>query len=397
MIRYCILISIGLLLSSLLGCEQDQTYVNNIYKYIPPNYKQVNIELAADTLHFPLGENSYNQVESVNIFSQGEAEYLSFFDERSASINVYEFASRKKVKEISLKQLLKGQRLFRTSVYLKNLDSIFIANNTSLYLFDSSGRMNNDIEYLSSSRYIKPSLDNTVPVVIAGSKLYTSVRRSLDESSKKELKKWKILYEFDLKGDTAYLHYNLPELYRENYYGYHYMYSGYCFNHNNRFVFSFGADTSIYETDLKGYNISYTGKSQYQVNDFKPLTKSTVKGDESHKRFMTSGSYGPIYFDAYNQRYLRVYKQAISESDYESKNRIPKQSLLIFDSDFKIIGENVIDANVNLYEMLFTNDGKMYARINRKDEYALHFIQLTYRDGQMGQMPITLNKSYLTK
>ncbi len=73
------------------------------------------------------------------------------------------------------------------------------------------------------------------------------------------------------------------------------------------------------------FNVSYTGKSQYQANPIKPLSKKILEDDIDSRYFKIQGSYGPIYFDSNNRRYLRVFNHEMSESDYDAKQELKKE------------------------------------------------------------------------
>lgn len=368
------------LLFCLTSCGGEDTVTKSFYRYLKPAYGEMQIVSTTDTLHFPLSDSSYNDIESLNVFEDNDTEFISFFDRRSAALLIYRSAGGNVVKRIPLKKFLKKGSLKKNSIYVRNYDSILITNKNNLYLFDSSGHLKNSAAFIETPANAYALLDNTSPPVIVGTKLYTGVRQSVFNEQLKVYRKWKVIYEFQLEDDSAELKYNLPEMYHTHLYGFQYLSNSFCYNHHNRFVLSFGADTNIYETDLNDYNITYYGKTLQQHMPAK--WKSNKEGkDEEYKNYLTGEAYGAIYFDPFMRRYLRVAKKSINEEEYVSKNWSREQSLIIFDENFRIIGESAIEKSISLSTLLFTKDKKMYARINRKDEYGIHFIRLEYKDG----------------
>ena len=113
--------------------------------------------------------------------------------------------------------------------------------------------------------------------------------------------------------------------------------------------------------------------------------------DKGFENYLLRDSYGPIYFDPYAKRYLRVARSSISKADVDAKIRIKKQHLIIFDDQFKIIGESPVNDSMYLHMVFFTKEGNIYARTNAKDEYALHFVRLVYNDKKDNPVELTRN------
>lgn len=374
-----------------IGCTSEPTYPETVNHYDEPIYDLVAINETPDTLHFPLDSSTYNRITSINTFVQDGIEYLSAYDRRSEFIVIYELDSQRLVKKISLRKFFEKDRRYQTSVFVANFDSIIIANNLHFHLFDSAGNLKKSIAFVENMRYVKSSFDNTSVPVIAGSKLYTGVRRHVKENSLNELRKWKLMYEYDLNENKASLKYPLPKIYQMNYYGRHYLFTSYCYN-NGRFVFSFAADTNVYVTDLDGYHAAYSGKSQFQQTPIQPLTKKILKDDLGFKFTETQGSYDAIYFDPYHKRYLRIFNQKVNEADFESKKGIQQHSIIIFDEQLKIIGESKLPLGISCRQIFFTHGGKILARVNSKDEQAIHFVQLKYNEPIHSDILLTKNQ-----
>lgn len=361
------------------NCNTGNQPVPDTYTYIQPQYGLVGLNTIADTISFALDEHTYKDIKSFNVFREKNTEYIAFYDRRSESINVYDYSSRQLANRFTLKKFIPGQ-LYKTSVFLKNFNNIFIANKTSLYLFDSTGTKKKSIHFLDEPAYAWPVFENCNPPVINDTSLFAIVRPNVKYKSLGALKEWKVLYEFNLQTGKAILHYSLPGLYRKGLYGYYFLDYNFCYNNNGYFVFSFPADTVIYETNLTNYHKSYFARSKNQQSDIKPVNKEALEKDEGLKAYSTRDSYGTVFFDPYRKYYLRLAKQRVSEEEFVTKSRKRKQTVLIFDEHFKIIGESEISNEIIFDSLFFTSDGNIYARINAKDEYALHFVQLQYEE-----------------
>lgn len=365
-------------------CCSNERYEGNellpTYRFLIPDYSQQGIHTTVDSMHFTLDPDTYNAIRSFNVFSQEGIQYISFYDERSQTINIYDFGKQSLVKRLSLKEAFQGSRLYKTTVYCQNFDSIFVNNKFSIYLLDTTSLIRDSISFKTDPEFAWANFENTAPLIINDGTIYAAVRPYVDEKSLKAMRQWKVLYKFDFDRNTANLYYHLPVFLQQDFYGHRFMDHSHCINNHGNFVLSFPADTLLYETNLRDLHFSYSAKSMYQKDHISPVTKQALLNDEGGKGYMLRDSYEAIYFDNHLNRYLRLARFKVSESDYQSGNRKRKQSLIILDENLKIIGESLIDSSISLKELFFSNDGSIFARVSYQDEYAIHFVKLKYAD-----------------
>lgn len=381
--KYCTFFKAAIVLLYFLcvRCGEGPRGKKSVYSYIAPDYKQVQIKIAPDSIRFPLTEETYNMIKAFNVFNYDKTDYISFYDNRSESINIYSFGTQKLISKLLLKNLLPDQKLYNTTVFVKNFDSIYISNELSLCLLDSSGLVRNKFAFTKKPYIVRGIFDNTTLPVFRGDTMYVKARSYLDATSLKDLREWKALYSFNLKSNKTKLHYHLPEVYQNSIFGSRFFDYNYCYNDRGNFVFSFPADPNIYETDLSQNFKSYYGKSQFQKEEIEIARKTDLLNSESKNRsYLLKDSYGAIFFDPFRKRYLRVAKQKLSDSDYLAKKRKKRQWLTVFDERFKIIGESLIDEGVNLDALFFAANGNIYARVDMRDDNAIHFVKLAYSD-----------------
>jgi hypothetical protein len=365
-----------------IGCQQKKSTVENIYSHIDPEYNFVQLQETSDSLHIFLDDSTFSSIKSFNIFYKDGNDYFSFHDGHSQTVNIFDLLSGALLKKIRLKEVLKNPRFLKTAVFCKNFDSILVSNLASFYIIDTSGTIKDSIVVPVKSDYNLAVFGNQNPPVIKNGLLYTGARASLGHSSFKALRNWRILYEFDLVKKRTALRYPLPEFYQENIYGENFLKYNYCYNDKGNFVFSFWADTLIYETNLIDCYKSYFAKSRFQSDLIQPPSKKDLENNGDSKDYTLKDSYGAIYFDPYAKRYLRVAKSRVTPADYEAKRRTKRQRVIIFDQHFKIIGESPISERVSLDQLFFTKNGDIYARTKIKDEYSIHFVRLAYAKGQ---------------
>lgn len=363
------------------GCIQSPDLPTSSYKHIPAEYGQVAIVATTDSIHFTLPEDTYYKFRVFNLFTSNGHQYISFYDHRSGFLNIYDLLSNQQASKINLKGYFSKSVSYKLTPYIKNFDSIFVVCQNGLYLIDSAGKKINKYRFRLSPANAWPKFDNTCPPLLKDNHLYTAVSAYVDESSLHAIKKWKVMYDFDLSKKQATLLYSYPERYAQKLYGSLFLNQSHCVNEKGNFVLSFPADTSIYETDLKEIHRAYYAKSQYQSRDIPPVSAEALKKSSLlQKDFMTRNFYSSIFYDPYMQRYLRIAYAALTESEYDAKKRVRKTSIIIFDKNFKIIGESDISPTISLKTLFFTPDGGIYARTNLGNEYALDFIRLSYTE-----------------
>lgn len=370
-----------------VSCKGRSETVEPEWEPLKPDYSCIRL-VAKDTLHFHLEQDTYNKIKSFNYFiSKNGTAHIAFYDRLSESVSIYDFATRKLIKKMSLEKIIKARRFYKTSVYVKNYDSMFITNLDKLYLLDSAGR----IKFVNTFNSIESMAfyENPLPVIIKGNKTLMGVRPFVKEKSISAVREWRIIAAFDLEKDECDLHYSLPVVYRKGLYGRRFLEYSYCYNDRNNFVFSFPADSNIYETNLTDYHIAYSGRSKFQSGAIEPVSRKALENDEGGKEYTLRDSYGPIYFDPYMKRYLRIAKQKVSREAYAAKTGSRKTSIIVFDRHLKIIGEFICNNDFMPDTIFFTAEGSIYARINPKDESALHFVQLAWIGEPDEPMPIT--------
>lgn len=362
-----------------VSCQENNGHLANRSVYAKPRYSDIKLAVQSDTLHFPLPANAYNKIQTFNYFTKDGTAYMSFYDRRSESVSIYRMDNSQLVKQIFLKKIFAGKRFFKTTVYTKSFDSLLVTNVGDLYLLNSDGVIKKQIPFVQeneSMAYFDPS----VPVVVKKDGVFMGIRPYVKETSLRAIRNWKIMYDFDLNNKTAALHYQLPALYKESFYGKRFMEYSFCYNTKGRFIFSFPADTNIYETDLLTYNIAHNAKSKFQNGLIEPVSKESLEKDEGSKEYTLRDSYGTIYFDPHTKRYLRVAKQKAEKAALEAGNGKRKYSIIVLSEHFRVIGEYEFNDEFSLNTIFFTDDGRIYARVNAQDETALHFVRLAWEN-----------------
>ncbi len=365
---------------------QTNSLKNPEYIYYPPDYKEIDLYITPDTLRFNLSETSTTAITSVNYFIDKDKDYLSTYDKVTKQINLYTFPGGFLLKTIQLKQWLRGTNLDKASIYVQNFDSILVCSRERIVLFDSTSRIKKDILIPREKPLRIPDMENETPPLLKNNTLFTNISPSVIETSIPAHRRWKLLFGFDLKTDEKKLYYHLPQIYQENLYGYAFLRYSYCINDKGNFVFSFPADPNVYETDLGDYNRSYFAKSKSQTGDISPIDEETIQKGFSFREYSLRDSYGAIFFDPFNKRYMRLAKQKMNDSTFIAKQRVRTRSVLLLNNELKIIGEGNLPDSIAFNSIFFTKEGNMYAKLSGVKEPFITYVRLEYRNRISGEL-----------
>ena len=374
----CLSICVIILFSS-VGCEKKKVLAKAVYKHVDRIDRGIKLVEHSDTLHFPLPPHTSNRISSFNCFKKDTINYIFFYDRGTKTMNIYDFHSGKLIKQTPLRSWIKSDNLDKATAYVRNFDSIYVATQNSFFLLDSSGTIKSKIR-LTGKLDQPASINNISPLVFVKNEIYVGMERTADEQSIRAQQEYEVLYGLDTENEIKKRYYSLPDIYQKSLYGYSFLNYGYCLNDKGNFVFSFAADTNIYETNLSDYHMAYSCKSKFQSGDITPITKEDLKKTNSYKIYSLKDSYGAIFFDPYKKRYLRQAKQKMSEADYKSHEVRKKRSIIFMDKDFQIIGESEKPESFSFESIIFMDNGEIYGRANGMDMHALHFVRLSYEE-----------------
>lgn len=280
-----------------------------------------------------------------------------------------------------IKKLIRSRDIRKSAVYYYSQDSIFIIGEKKIFLLDSSGIVKDSIIYEDNKLRTAARFETDRPVFLKNNMLFVGSRISHSQSKTLDgIKATRILYEFDLHNKTVNQRYELPKIYSKELYGGDFIDYSYCVDGKGNTVFSFPADSNVYQTDLETTINEHYGQSEIRNFRITPVPATELTRSMSgFKSYLMRNSYGPIYYDPKNKRYIRTVKLKISEEEFNANVRQKKQRITIFDENFKIIGESDIDNGISLGSVFITTDGKIYGRVKREDEYAVHFVRMEYQ------------------
>ncbi|UPK68072.1 DUF4221 family protein [Chitinophaga filiformis] len=364
------------------SCNEGTDHMVTDYHYSKPEYHNIRLEVTGDVLKLPLDSLTKPNFSSYSVFQQKGTLFLAFIDKLTNRINIYDVNRRALVSQISTRNIKENKsRLAKITVFVKSFDSIYLNTLLDVYMIDSTGRVKQRIKLPSKPYAALSDFNGFSPPVFKSDSMFFAAYPYLDMRKQKELRKWKRMFILDWTRKKAELAYSLPPFFKENVYARRYLTTYYCYNNDSsRFVFSLPADSNLYVTKLDDRQTAYFGGSQYITEAIPPFTKEEYSNSDKQSlgRYFRD-SYGPVYFDSYSNRYLRVAEQKLTKDKYDQKIFNKKSSLVILDKDFKIIGETEVPDSLNLYTLFTTNDG-IYAKIETSvNEDTIYFSKLVYK------------------
>lgn len=354
------------------SCTMNQKKLPKTSKYITPTYTSLHIVSTSDTIRFKLHESMYNDIKAFNTFCVGGKEYITFHDKRSNTLNTYDLLERSLVKRTDLKKNFDPKSLAKSSALMLSRDSIILYNYEAIYLLNSNADIIQTINISKLPFKLSPKINMKCMPFIKDNILYFGLQSTETLTHKKsERKNLPLVCAINMLNNKTTFYYQYPDIYKLKNWGYYFSNYSYCINEKKNLVFSFPADSSIYETNLETFNIEYTGRSNLDKGITGKGTPNFSSITNDFNSFSQQQSYGQIYFNAAGGYYLRIFRDIDAGPDSKRK-----KSIVILDKNLKVIGESTIEDQTYLNSAFINSRGDLYTRIANKDEYNLNFLRL---------------------
>lgn len=137
---------------------------------------------------------------------------------------------------------------------------------------------------------------------------------------------------------------------------------------DNRLVCSFIVFDSLMVTDDMKTIRWYDGKSRY-LDRMRPILKEDADGFMGIKEAVEAASYSHIMYDKYRDVYYRFAEMPceLGPNEYVYNDQKAREfSVIIFDKDFRIIGETKFPGNKYFYKMSFIGRDGLYISENNE-------------------------------
>ena len=325
----------------------------------------------------PIDENTYYFSRSIHQFEENDKEFLHFenTEKNQYEIIIYDIKAQNIAKRIQLhKQGPNGVPVVMGSKPLGNSNMIALYQNnlSRITLLNDSGEVVRKYPINSSKAYFLPFLPSTdfyTPTFMKDSVLYVASLVNKPNLKKEDWQTMSLFFLLNLSSgevDLSPLYY--PPIFNQNIknlaMGAEFSYD---YNHrNNRLVCSFiGYDSLMVSDDLHSIQW-YDGKSLY-LEKKKPNLIEANEGLQAIFKAKEEGYYNHIMYDKYRDVYYRFVEHPCDLSAEDAYTHTPKArefSVIIFDKDFRIIGETKFSGNKYDNRMSFVGRDGLYISEN---------------------------------
>lgn len=367
----CLVIAVFLL--GLVACQSKSGGMDPVYKTELIETKKIAL---------PIDENTYYFSKSIFHFEEKGKEFLSFGNQLTrqyaTEIIVYDLESQNIDKRFPL--LREGPNAIPAAYGGVPLGVsggfIYFQNNVGkITLSDGEGQVIRG--YLIKSpdekpiRFLEGFSYTYWPSFMIDSVIYFSQGAGKPSVKRKEWKTIPMFASLNLKnGEVRRSSICFPSIFDKDVKD---VTSGYSFSYDynykvNRLTCSFtGFDSLMVTDDLKNVRW-YNGKSRY-LNRMRPVLREGVDGFGALIKEKEAASYSHIMYDKYRDIYYRFAEMPceLGANEYVYNDAKAREfSVIIFDKDFRIIGETKFPGNKYFYKMSFVGRDGLYISENNE-------------------------------
>jgi hypothetical protein len=344
----------------------------------------------SDTVTFPLDTETGFFHVSTHYTEFNEKKIFSLFNSNQRRIYVYDYDNNSLIKTINYEK--EGPNGIGNSYsmghYIKNLDTAYLYGSFGykLLMTNHNGEVLKSYKLLGEEKPSNigfPMVDGTRPMYQVRNKMYLSNYSTDLQEDHTLLKSITVI---DLNKSTIDHQFGRPEIYNIGNWGQYPKYSFYqVFNPiNEKFIYGFGVEPYLYETDLEGNVQSHFVGSEY-FSEITPFSKNKDEEVDDDNKLIeydyTTPSYGHLHFDKKSKLFFRVVYQPTTLDKLREGNDALPFSIIIFDETFKKLGETYFENKDGEYMplMTFVNENGFHIAnqsLYGKNESLLSFTKL---------------------
>ena len=357
----------------LFSCQSKQENIHPVYRTELKEVKKITL---------PVDENTYYLSKSIFHFEDKGKEYLSFGNQTkrqyATEIIIYDLNSQDIYKRFPL--LREGPNAIPAAYGAVPLGSpdvfIYYQNNMrKITLSDGDGQVIRRYQIVSPDGkpvYIPEGLSYAhYPSFMIDSVIYFAQRSGKPSVMRNEWKTIPMFAMMNLKDGKisrsslcfpSIFDMDVKDITTGNEFVYDYNYK------DKRLVCAFIEFDSLLVTDDMKNVRWYNGKSRY-LKKMRPILKEGVDGFMGIKEAVEAASYSHIMYDKYRDIYYRFAEMPceLGANEYVYNDAKAREfSVIIFDKDFRIIGETKFPGNKYFYKMSFIGRDGLYISENNE-------------------------------
>lgn len=380
MLKYLTLFVCLLLLGS--NCTQDRKDFDSSTE----TYQMV----SKDYVKFPLDNETAKTHFAIQYFEINDSSYFSLFNRYKSTLYIYNYHAKTLKKKIFFEKegpdgIINPAKI---GYLIVSFDTIFLHEPFSNQLIHTNGDGKVVKKYKlksgSESAYSNYTDVRTLkPMVYEKGKIYlTGLKVGIEPIP--DHTQLENVYILDLKEARIEASPTIkrPDIYNQGQWGALFKYQLYgCFNHDTRrFIYSFGLEHNLYETDHNNLLKKHYAKSKYFEEEFKPLTKNKditpmeLPVTKRTEYDFTTPSYYAILYDPFKKCYYRFATPPLTKEQFD-ENKPFEPSVIILDENFERLGETRLPPQGTYnYSMMFINEKGLHIMHDNREENALVFV-----------------------
>jgi hypothetical protein len=274
--------------------------------------------------------------------------FLVYENSNKPSIQFYNIKEDKISFEVNLNITGPNGVGITNGFYVKSLDSIYLLNTNDMRVF----LINRNAEVQRIFSFLKPNEkfpygSMSTPKIITGSPaiyykgmLNMAALPGMGPTNEDSFEFGKVNIALDISTGKFNLNYGYPEMYKKRTFGNFWGKIYRAKTHDNRIVYSFGANPKVEVTDYATTTAHYAGSSFFDD----PIPYKDVS--QMRMNDLTSTMYGGIFYDKYRKLYYRIVSGAVKDAPQGLMGSraydIKPLSVIVLDLNFEKVGEQLL-------------------------------------------------------
>jgi hypothetical protein len=321
-------------------------------------FKQTIAISKSGVLKFELDSLTSPGVISLQEYHLGKDSYLVYLNDETGAIYLNDISSKKNVKKIEVGGDHAGFKKMFRGVYFHNKDSIFLfLHRPKIMLINDRGKILREYNLFNKN-------DRKNNIYFRGMNVATNAPAFLFRNhlifnsfvlgniSPNEERPIQITLNLET-GIDSLGKISFPNEYQGKNYGglFSELYSV-CYNYDKKLaIYSFPICKKVYIYQFEKNSMYRLSAESNYIDDFVLYDESVykeAKSDPEGEYFMTTPTYGSVYYDKYRDVYYRMALLPVDKKNvnYEEKKPPLKQiSIMVFDQNFNYLGEKLLERN----------------------------------------------------
>jgi hypothetical protein len=284
----------------------------------------------------------------MDLYEIDSSSFLVYENKNKPSIQFYNIKEDKLSFEINLNMIGPNGVGVADGFFVKSLDSIYLINTTDMrvYHINRKAEVQRVFSFLKSTQSFPfgsmstPKITSGSPAIYYKGRLQMCALPGMGPTNIETFESGKVNIALDISTGEFELNFGYPEVYKTKKFG---NFWGKIFRsktHDDRIIYSFGADPNVQVTDYTTTTEYFGGSSYFDA--------PAPYKDASQMRMndVASTMYGGIFYDKYRKLYYRIVTGGVEDAPSGLKGSeaydIKPLAIIILNLNFEKIGETLL-------------------------------------------------------